>query len=324
MNKKTQLGVFFVLGVIVLLVLFEVVSGVDFLKKENTYSSYFSSVGELRVGNEVKLSGVEVGTVKKITLAGQNVSVVFSVDRNVIIKEDSVASINMTSLLGTTYVGITFGSPNSKILSDGGVLVSIKPVDFNSLITKLDKTVDTFNGQLYEYNDKIRSILTNLDVVVASVASSKGTVGKLINDPSIYAELKTSLEFFSSITEKIDSGEGTLGMLVNDEAVYNEARKTLEKINIITDKLSTNEGSLGRLINDDQLYNSINELSMNLNALVNKVSSGEGTLGKLIIDDRLYYDALNSVRKLKNAVETQEDLAPLTTISAAFGVMTLF
>ena len=68
----------------------------------------------------------------------------------------------------------------------------------------------------------------------------------------------------------------------------------------------------------------INELSENLNSVVAKVNSGEGTLGKLVNDDRLYYDALNSVRKLKNAVETQEDLAPLTTITAAFGVMTLF
>ena len=72
------------------------------------------------------------------------------------------------------------------------------------------------------------------------------------------------------------------------------------------------------------MYNSINELSANLNALVGKINRGQGTLGKLINDDRLYYDALNSVRKLKNAAEVQEDLAPLHTITAAFGVMTLF
>ena len=105
---------------------------------------------------------------------------------------------------------------------------------------------------------------------------------------------------------------------------YVQANKTLKKLNYLTEKVATGEGSLGKLVNDDQLYNSINELSANLNSVVAKVNSGEGTLGKLVNDDRLYYDALNSVRKLKNAVETQEDLAPLTTITAAFGVMTLF
>ena len=134
----------------------------------------------------------------------------------------------------------------------------------------------------------------------------------------------TSLSFFSSISQKIDSGEGTLGMLVNDEEIYNEASKTLKTLNYLTQKVATGEGSLGKFVNDDALYNSINDLSANLNQLVDKVNSGEGTLGKLVNDDRLYYDALNSVRKLKNAVETQEDLAPLTTITAAFGVMTLF
>ena len=91
---------------------------------------------------------------------------------------------------------------------------------------------------------------------------------------------------------------------------------------------NTMSNSLGQMSDDtilnNHVYNSINELSENLNSVVAKVNSGEGTLGKLVNDDRLYYDALNSVRKLKNAVETQEDLAPLTTITAAFGVMTLF
>ena len=324
MSRKAQLGIFFLVGVIVLMVLFEVVSGVSFFKKEKVYTSYFSSVGELRVGSEVKLSGVEVGRVSRISLAGQNVEVEIAIDKDVMIKADSKASINMTSLLGTTYVGLTFGSPNSSILAEGGVIPSLAPVDFNTLISKVDVAIDTINNQLLDYDDKIKSILTNLNSVVSNIASSKGTVGRLVNDPKIYNELNSTLEFFSSISSKIDSGEGTMGMLINDETIYLEAKKALVKINHLTDKLTTGEGSLGKLMNDDELYNSINALSANLNSLVTKINSGQGTLGKLVNDDRLYYDALNSVRKLKNATETQEDLAPLTTITAAFGVMTLF
>ena len=104
MNKTAQLGSFFVVGIIVLLILFEVVSGVSFYKKEKTYISFFPTVGELRVGSEVKLSGVEVGRVKNISLSGQNVQVVIAVNKDVIIKEDSEASINMTSSVSYTHL----------------------------------------------------------------------------------------------------------------------------------------------------------------------------------------------------------------------------
>ena len=61
MNKNFQMGMFFVLGLIILLVLFEVVSGVSLIKNDKKYLTYFESVGELRTGSDVRLSGVSVG-----------------------------------------------------------------------------------------------------------------------------------------------------------------------------------------------------------------------------------------------------------------------
>lgn len=160
-------------------------------------------------------------------------------------------------------------------------------------------------------------------------ATDDSNIEKLLNELDAFQmqskfPLKENHARFVCTIAYFNPSSSTLGLLINDESVYNEAKNTLQKISKLTDKLSSGDGSLGKLINDDQLYDSINTLSDNLNSLVAKINSGEGTLGKLINDDRLYYDALNSVRKLKNATETQEDLAPLTTISAAFGVMTLF
>ena len=173
-------------------------------------------------------------------------------------------------------------------------------------------------GTILSDGDKIRTGDRGFAAII--FIDDKSTL-KLKNNSEAVITGKRSA---ASISKKIDSGEGTLGRLVNDEEIYVQANKTLKTLNYLTEKVATGEGSLGKLVNDDQLYNSINELSANLNSVVAKVNSGEGTLGKLVNDDRLYYDALNSVRKLKNAVETQEDLAPLTTITAAFGVMTLF
>ena len=219
MNKNIQMGIFFILGLLILLVLFEVVSGVSLLKKDKLYYTYFQSVGELRSGSQVKLSGVNVGKVNKISLSGQNVEVQLSINKDIIIKEDSIASINMTSLLGSSYVGLTFGTVNSKILADGGIIISAQSSDFNTLISKLDKTVTLFNDQFSGYSDKINSILFNLDNIISNIANSKGSVGKLVNETKLYDELMESLNYFASISKKIDSGEGTLGRLVNDEEI---------------------------------------------------------------------------------------------------------
>ena len=254
MNKNFQMGIFFILGIVILLVLFEVVSGVSILKKDKLYYTYFQSVGELRSGSQVKLSGVNIGKVNRISLSGQNVEVQLSIDKDIIIKEDSVASINMTSLLGSSYIGITFGDVNSKILAEGGIINSAQTVDFNSLISKLDNTVTIFNNQFSGYSDKINSILFNLDDIISNIANSKGSVGKLVNESDLYDELIKSLNYFSSISKKIDTGEGTLGKLINDEEIYFQANKTLKTLNYLTEKVATGEGSLGKLVNDDKLY----------------------------------------------------------------------
>ena len=78
------------------------------------------------------------------------------------------------------------------------------------------------------------------------------------------------------------------------------------------------------LFNDDTLYDQASEAAMNLNSILKKVNSGEGTLGKLVNDDSLYYDAKNTVLKVDKGVDTVEDLAPLGTLGAVLGVMTVF
>ena len=60
----------------------------------------------------------------------------------------------MTSLLGSSYIGITFGSVNWKVLEEGGILESVTSPSFNSLLSKLDKTVELFNDQFAGYSDK--------------------------------------------------------------------------------------------------------------------------------------------------------------------------
>ena len=72
------------------------------------------------------------------------------------------------------------------------------------------------------------------------------------------------------------------------------------------------------------LYVEATEAATNLNDVLRKVNDGQGTLGMLVNDDTLYYDTKNAVLKVEKGIDTLEDLAPLGTLGAIFGVLTLF
>jgi phospholipid/cholesterol/gamma-HCH transport system substrate-binding protein len=56
-----------------------------------------------------------------------------------------------------------------------------------------------------------------------------------------------------NVSDKIERGEGTLGKLIQDESLYNEAKETLHSMKGIAEKVEKGEGTLGKLINDDTL-----------------------------------------------------------------------
>ena len=124
--------------------------------------------------------------------------------------------------------------------------------------------------------------------------------------------------------EDLAEGKGTLGKLIKDDTLYNETTVAMKNIKNISAKLSESKGTFGKLMNDDTLYVEATEAATNLNEVLRKVNDGQGTLGMLVNDDTLYYDTKNVVLKVEKGVDTLEDLAPLGTLGAIFGVLTLF
>jgi phospholipid/cholesterol/gamma-HCH transport system substrate-binding protein len=327
MKTEFKVGVFFIVGLIILLVVFEFIGEIPFLKKEVTFKTYFRSVDELKEGNPVKFSGVEVGKVSKIDIADGRVEVAFTVKKGTPVKKDSVASIRLTSLLGTSYISLTFGSPESPVAPPGSVLASEEPADINEILAKVQSSVTSIEsafGALGENKERIKNILEGLDSVLGGVARGEGTLGKLLKDDSLYNEAKSALSNINEIALSVRQGKGTLGKLVVDESLYNETKNTMQNLGQLASRLNSAQGTFGRLLNDDTLYNQATEAATNLNSILKKINKGEGTIGKLVSDDSLYFDAKNAIKRVDKGIDTAEDLAPLGIVGTAFGVITLF
>ncbi len=119
-------------------------------------------------------------------------------------------------------------------------------------------------------------------------------------------------------------GKGTIGKLLNDESLYDDAKVALTNLGQLTKKLNADGGTIGKLLNDDTLYNEATGAATNLNEILEKVNSGQGTLGQLVNDDSLYRDAKDTLLKVDKSIDTLDDLAPLGVLGAALGVVTLF
>ena len=65
--------------------------------------------------------------------------------------------------------------------------------------------------------------------IAAKINSGKGTMGKLVNDDSLYTELKDTSKNINQIATKINSGQWTLGKLVNEDNLYRDTTATMKK-----------------------------------------------------------------------------------------------
>jgi len=330
MSNQVKVGIFFVVGLLILLAVFDFVGDIPFFRNEFKLRTYFDSIGELRQGNPVKLEGYDVGKVSNISVQDRKIEVEFTVNKDIGIRKDSVASINLTSLLGTSYINLTFGTPDSPVAVAGDVLPSQNPADINQILAKVDSAVGSIDGALSGLDvfgsnkEQLSNIVNNIDIVLEDVKEGKGTIGKLFKDDSLYNEAESTFSNVNEITASIKEGKGTIGKLFTDESLYNDAKVALTSLGQLSKKISDSDGTLGKLINDDTLYNEATGAATHLNDILEKINSGQGTLGQLVNDDKLYKDAQDTLLKVDKSIDTLDDLAPLGVLGTALGVVTLF
>ena len=129
---ETSVGIFIIIGVLCLLFLTFKVSGTSFKAfntQEYTITAEFKNVGSLRTNASVKIAGVEIGRVTKITLKksynGFMAVVTMVINNDKKIPANYSASIAMSGILGDNY--IVLSPPNEDIMTIVGIADSSSP-----------------------------------------------------------------------------------------------------------------------------------------------------------------------------------------------------
>ena len=108
-QQTARVGLFFLLGMALVWVTYESLSGGRLFKKEGyTIVAGFENLEDLKVADDVKMAGVSIGSVEKTRLAKGRAEAILRINPSVKIPSDATATIGMAGLIGTmAYLMIT-------------------------------------------------------------------------------------------------------------------------------------------------------------------------------------------------------------------------
>jgi phospholipid/cholesterol/gamma-HCH transport system substrate-binding protein len=305
-SLETKLGIFVILAVFAAWAIIETLGSADLFSRGYRLSALFNTVQDLKVGNSVKMAGVEIGRVEKIALANNKANVTMKLHSDAIVKTDSKAVVKFTGLMGQNFVAIGFGSTDAPRATDGMALETEEQPDLNAVMAKLDEAAsgikrfgDSFTG------DKIDNLL---GPVTDFIKQNSGHIGGAISN-------------IENISGQIASGQGTVGKLIYEDSLYASAlttvtnlQDTVAEVRQVVSGVSAGRGTIGKLVTDETLYNATTASMTNLDQVLQKINQGQGTVGKLVNDQEFYKNAKLSLQKLDKMADGLEDQGPLSVI----------
>ena len=181
-----KLGMFVTIG----LILF--VGTIYFVGKQKnlfgstfTLQSQFKTVTGLKVGNNVRFSGINVGTVSEIELLTDSavvVKLIIKDDVRHFIKTDAKASIGSDGLMGDKVLTISPGTTSKSMVKNNATIESLKAIEIEDIMKGVKTTVDNaavITDQLAEFSFKINN--------------GKGTLSKLLMDEQMGNRLDATM-----------------------------------------------------------------------------------------------------------------------------------
>jgi phospholipid/cholesterol/gamma-HCH transport system substrate-binding protein len=315
-----KIGIFVLAGFIILIVfIFYLGSQEKMFSSTAELTAHFQTVSNLRAGAEIDMVGINIGSVKSIRLpqnSRDSVVVTMKVltDALKLIHTDSKAIITTQGLIGDKLIDITMGGDSTQAVPPGSVLPGQAPQDFSKIYDTLSATVS-----------QLDSVARQATLLVQKIANGNGTIGKLVNDSSLYNNMN---EMANSARIVIDTAS------IAVRRVSSSFARLSDQVNDIAGKIDRGEGSLGKLLTKDDIYNNAKkasdrmaDASYSLNDALAKLALGSGRFAEVMeglkhnflvksyFENRGYWDApefemtidrkIDSLNHLRQLIESR-------------------
>lgn len=295
---QLRVGLLVIISLIIFGVLVFLMTGESFFARKYTLRTFMDNAGGLRVGDPVRLAGIDVGNVDEIRISGTHdprraIEVVMRVQRRYQneIRTDSMAELDAEGLLGQRFLNITRGSPGQPVIQAGGEVTQRERTELKDV---LGASADVMQG--------LNRVVDRVDRIMTQVESGKGSLGKIIYDDELYRKANSTVDSANRLIAYAASGRGSIGKFLMSEELYNNANSAVARFNSVAEQISTGKGTLGRFINDPSLYNRVDQTAARADAIVANIEKGQGSLGKFVKDEAFYNRTNSAVGSFERIV----------------------
>lgn len=194
---KFRLGLFIIIGIgLFVLGIFIIGKQKNLFNPVFNLKAYFHNVSGLQVGNTVRFSGINIGTVDNIQIVNDStVRVEMLIKKEVqrFIKANSRASIGSEGIIGDKVVVISQGYNANKMVQPGQRIVSDEPIETDAIMRSLKTTADN-------------AALASKDIVgiVSKINKGEGTIGRLIKDEKMANNIDQTVKNLKTSSKKLD------------------------------------------------------------------------------------------------------------------------
>lgn len=219
---KIRLGLF-IAGGIALFVLAIFIIG----KQKNLFNpvfkltSTFYNVSGLQVGNNIRFSGINVGTVDNILIINDStvrVDMLIRKEVHQFIKTDCEVAIGSEGLIGDRMLIITQGSSGAPLAKEGQKLASAEPVETDAIMASLQVTAGN-----------VEIVTQQLAEIMIKINKGKGTLGRLIQDSTIAENFNQTIVNLKKSSNGLNENMNAAKHNILLRGYFNKKAKNAEK-----------------------------------------------------------------------------------------------
>lgn len=276
-DRKTNIkvGITVIIALVLLIFIFGWAKRLTIAGDYNVLKMRFDSVSGLELGDHITINGVKMGKVHDIKIDGNSVIVKGYIPKNVIVKKDAKATVEMMDLMGGKKIELKPG-------------ISEELFDFNNILEGRLST--DIPGAL----NMVGNVEQDLKMIIMDTRNLLDQINRHLSDDNTINSMKSSIQNLEKITSNL-----------NDFLSKNNLKleRTIDNISNLTEKtdkfISTNADTLIATFNETRiLISNLNRLVQSFETILQQTETQNNNLGKVLYDEELYIKLKQSVIQL--------------------------